>query len=169
MENGRLGCFAGETMENTVKLCKTIQNHGKLKKGVWVFLFITTIKKKKIKKQLLVADGGIIENKVLFSYVWLLGVICGYVWFLLFWCAFLWGVGLLLWAVFWLWAGRKRGFTVVFIVFRIKEKSTTISRRLSFATKKFRNSNPHRQELSGCLHSALSARQEFCFCPRGSY
>lgn len=90
MENGRLGCFAGETMENTVKLCKTIQNHGKLEKGVWVFLFITTIKKKKIKKQLLVADGGIIENKVLFSYVWLLGVICGYVWFLLFWCAFLW-------------------------------------------------------------------------------
>ena len=37
----------GETMENTVKLCKTIQNHGKLEKGVWVFLFITTIKKKK--------------------------------------------------------------------------------------------------------------------------
>lgn len=94
MENGRLGCFAGETMENTVKLCKTIQNHGKLEKGVWVFLFITTIKKKKIKKQLLVADGGIIENKVLFSYVWLLGVICGYVWFLLFWCAFLWGCGI---------------------------------------------------------------------------
>lgn len=43
-------------------------------------------------------------------------------------------------------------------------KSSTI-----FATKKFRNSNPHRQELSGCLHSALSARQEFCFCPQGSY
>lgn len=114
VENGRLGCFAGETMENTMKLCKTIQNHGKLEKGVWVFLFITTIKKKKIKKQLLVADGGIIENKVLFSYVWLLRVMCGYVWFLLFWCAFLWGVGLLLWAVFWLWAGRKRGFTAVF-------------------------------------------------------
>lgn len=169
MENGRLGCFAGETMENTVKLCKTIQNHGKLEKGVWVFLFITTIKKKKIKKQLLVTDGGIIENKVLFSYVWLFGVIWGYVWFLLFWCAFLWGVGLLLWAVFWLWAWRKRGFMAVFIVFRIKEKSTTISRRLSFATKKFRNSNPHRQGLSGFLRSALSARQEFCFCPQGSY
>lgn len=67
-----------------------------------MFLFITTIKKKKIKKQLLVADGGIIENKVLFSYVWLLGVICGYVWFLLFWCAFLWGVGFCF--------GRRFGF-----------------------------------------------------------
>ena len=141
-----------------------------LKRGFGCFYLLQLLKKKKIKKQLLVTDGGIIENKVLFSYVWLLGVICGYVWFLLFWCAFLWGVGLLLWAAFWLWAGRKRGFTAVFRRgFRIKEKSTTISRRLSFATKKFRNSNPHLQELSGCLHSALSARQEFCFCPQGSY
>lgn len=49
----------GETMENHAKLGKTIQNYGKLEKGVWVFLFITTIKKKKIKKQLLVADGGV--------------------------------------------------------------------------------------------------------------
>ena len=101
MENGRLGCFAGETMENTVKLCKTIQNHGKpyktmenLKRGFGCFYLLQLLKKKNIKKQLLVADGGIIENKVLFSYVWLLRVICGYVWFLLFWCAFLWGCGI---------------------------------------------------------------------------
>jgi hypothetical protein len=47
VENGRLGCFAGKTMENHGKHPKTTQNYGKLEKGVWVFLFITTIKKKK--------------------------------------------------------------------------------------------------------------------------